>query len=707
MNLDRKSLGLLAGMAAVLALTCAAYAPGLTGPLVLDDIPQLNSLIAQSGDDPGMLFGNYVISTSGPLGRPVSMMTFIADAVTHGPDIWWWKYDNLLLHLISGLLVFWLTALLVKASPSKLPVDPWTAGLTVGALWLLHPLQVSTVLYTVQRMTELSTLFAFAALVAYSKGRLVQETSNLRGWAIIALGFVVFFPLSVLSKESGLLIPIYCTLLELLVFRFRGGETTRKQIRVLHTLLIAGCVGAVAYVLWNFSGVVLDRYAIRDFTLWQRVLTEFRVVVNYLYMLIAPSQREMGFFHDDVQVSNGLFDPISTILSALALVALFGSAVALRRRNALYAFGVLFFFVSHALESTIFGLELMFEHRNYIGSFGIILALVAVISEAVARQRKVLVVGAVAVICGFSFLTWQRSLTWAAPETMFGYMYRVHPQSPRLNILFAGLYSATGDFDRARQAIDRLKPGPDTELNRLLIDCLQFGEIDESEMSAVSSRPRTVVGAYTTSTVDALVRDMLEGRCKAPIPRFIGVIDFLLASPARSPIDRRTLLFAKADLQSSISEVDAAVDTYLEAQDLSDVYAVPLYRAADTLARHSRPDDARAMLRRAVRMERTTRIRRKDLAETIYSGLGKFYLAHDKPEAALSVYAEAIQAMPDRSRFYVDSAELMLRMGRRSEAQSLLGEMNGRKMLDADQYASAIARIRKELAGQDAAEGAE
>ena len=46
-------------------------------------------------------------------------------------------------------------------------------------------------------------------------------------------------------------------------------------------------------------------------------------------------------------------------------------------------------------------------------------------------------------------------------------------------------------------------------------------------------------------------------------------------------------------------------------------------------------------------------------------------------------------------------------MGRRSEAQSLLGEMNGRKMLDADQYASAIARIRKELAGQDAAEGAE
>jgi protein O-mannosyl-transferase len=623
--------------------------------------------------------------------------------VTHGPDIWWWKYDNLLLHLIDGLLIVWLTALLVRASPTKMSVDPWLAGLAVGSLWMLHPLQVSTVLYTVQRMTELSTLFVLAALISYSKGRLVQEASSLRGWACIALGFVVFFPLAVLSKESGLLVPVYITLLELLVFGFRGAQDIRKQLRIVHGLLIAAYLGAAVYVIGNFSSVVLNGYATRGFTLWERVLTEFRVVVDYLLQLVVPAQRNMGFFHDDVQVSRGLFEPMSTALSALALAALAGSAIVLRRRSALYAFGILFFFASHALESTIFGLELMFEHRNYVGSFGIILALVALIPEAVAN-RRMLVIGALAVMCGFSFLTWQRSLTWASPETMFGYMYQVHPQSRRLNILFAGLYSAAGEFDQARQTIDRLQTSSDTELHRLLIDCLEYGKVDENAMSAVTRRPRSVVTGYTTSTVEALANGMLEGRCDASKTSLVGTIDFLLDSPVRSARDRQALLFSKARLLGSTSAVGAAVDTLLAAQDLVRSDALPSYLAADTLARHSRPDEARAMLRRASQLEQTTRVQRKDLAQTIYSGLGEFYVARHEPVEALAVYGEAIQAMPDRSKAYVDAAELMLRMGRRAEAGTMLAEMEGRERVDAERYEYEVARIREELAGPDATE---
>ena len=707
MNPDRRSLGLLAVAAALLALTYAAYSPGLSGPLVLDDLPQLNALIKQSGEEPAVLFGNYLFSTSGPLGRPVAMMTFVVDAVAHGPDIWWWKYDNLLLHLISGLLAFWLAALLVKASPTKLSIEPWTAGLVVGGLWLLHPLQVSTVLYTVQRMTELSTLFVFAALISYTKGRLVQETSKLRGWLYIAIGFGLFFPLAALSKESGLLFPVYCTLLELIVFRFRGATGTRRQLGIAHGLLGAAYLGAAVYLVGNFSSLVLDHYAARSFTFGERVLTEFRILVRYLFMLIAPVQRNMGFYHDDVRVSTGLFDPVSTAISALALVGLLGSAVYLRRKSALYAFGILFFFASHALESTIFGLELMFEHRNYPGSFGIMLALVALLSEAV-KNRRALAVGAVAGICAFSFLTWQRSLTWSGPGTMFTYMQRVHPQSPRLNILFAGLYSAAGQYDNARKSIDRLDASPDTALHRLLIDCLQYGRIDADAIAAVTRRPLTVVAAYTTSTVELLVREVTEGRCDAPRQPIVATVDFLLRhSPVRSPSDKRDLLFSKAELLESISDVDAAVDTYVQAQDLVNTDALPLYRAADMLARHARPDEARSMLRRALELEQTTRVRHEEVARTIYAGLADFYVANHRPEEALTVYGEAIQAMPDRSRFYVDSAELMLRMGRRTEAQTTLAEMDGREPVDADQFEYEVARIREKLAQPGAAEPAQ
>ena len=175
MNIDRSTVVALAILALVSILTVATYIPGLSGPLLLDDLPQLEPLIQQSANYPIELFGNYILSTSGPTGRPVAMATFIADAVTHGPDVWWWKYNNLMLHLISGLLVCWLTALLLQALPKKTGVDPWIAGIVVGGLWLLHPIQVSTVLYTVQRMTELSTLFVLAGLICYVKGRLLHD----------------------------------------------------------------------------------------------------------------------------------------------------------------------------------------------------------------------------------------------------------------------------------------------------------------------------------------------------------------------------------------------------------------------------------------------------------------------------------------------------------------------------------------------------
>ena len=108
----------------------------------------------------------------------------------------------------------------------------------VAAAWLLHPLMVSTVLYTVQRMTELSTLFVLAGLVCYLQGRRVQADSPGAGWALIGFGFFVFYPLAVLSKENALLFPVYCTLIEWVVLRARGNERVSRQIKLMHGVLI-------------------------------------------------------------------------------------------------------------------------------------------------------------------------------------------------------------------------------------------------------------------------------------------------------------------------------------------------------------------------------------------------------------------------------------------------------------------------------------
>lgn len=694
--LDRSTVFTLALLAVVLVLTLLVYWAGLSGPLLLDDLPQLNGLIAQGASDTATLIRNYIVSTSGPLGRPVAMASFISDAVTHGPDIWWWKYNNVMLHLINGLLVFWLTALLAQATLKNKGANPWTLGIIAAGFWLLHPLQVSTVLYTVQRMTELSTLFVLAGLVFYARGRLLQETSVGRGWLFIGLGFGLFFPLAVLSKESGLLFPVYCSLLEVCVFQFRGSGALQRQVRAFHWVLLAGYVSIAVFALANFSSVVLEGYATRDFTIHERVLTQFRVMVMYLGQILLPVQSNMGFFHDDVSVSTGLLSPVTTLFSALVLIALLASSYVMRIRAPLYTFGVLFFFASHLLESSIFGLELMFEHRNYLGLLGILIAAMSVIPLAI-DHRKGLVTAVVIGLCGFSFLTWQRSLTWSEPIRMYEYMYYAHPESGRLNLTISNIYALAGDFDRARRSLAKVGTGPGPGVHSLFLDCLQYQKVNEASLSRILQRQDGLVDAHATSSAQSLLGEVLAGRCRVSNESLLTLLDHLLAARTRSVVDRQSVMFTKARLLEAAKRVDSAVEVFLAAQELSDSDALPLYLAARTLADDGRPDEAQAMLMRASEMEKNTRIRRLDIAQATYLAVGRIYAEQDQLHNALAVYSAAIVAMPGQALFYFEKAELLLRMQQYDDVGKLLAIIQELELADIDQYNFSLLRLEARL----------
>jgi tetratricopeptide (TPR) repeat protein len=670
--LDKYTLMVVGLFGAALVATFAAYLPGLGGPLILDDLPQLSSLIAQSAEDPEMLFGNYVISTSGPLGRPVSMATFIGDAVTHGPDTWWWKYNSLMLHLINGLLLFWFIALLTRASQSINSVNPWLVSLVVSSVWLLHPLNVSTVLYTVQRMTLLSTTFVFAGMLCYVAGRLRQQQLRSSGWVLIAVAFFGCVPLAAFSKESGLLLVLFIMLVEFFVLGFRGPDSVARKIKLLHGTLLGIFVVGVLVLLANLD-FVLDGYSFREFSPFERILTQFRVLCVYLSQLLLPLPGKLGFFHDDFSASSGLFEPFSTVLSVLLVLGLIVGAFWARKRMPLTAFGILYFFASHAMESTIVGLELMFEHRNYTGSFGIFLALVPLVAVP-STGRRALAVGSLLVVLGFGLLTWQRANIWSTPLSMYQHMYAVHPNSPRLNIMLANVYAAAGEYDNARVALAKLGPDVGRALHLQYLDCLETGELRDSAMDALSELSAGVVDEHTTSTIDSLVAATKERRCKVNQDRLLSVIDRVLTLRIRSTHDRREILYAKADLLDSMNRVGDAVDSYLEAQVLSHEHAVPIYRAADVLARRGLLDHAREMLQRAVEIEQQSRIVRKDLAETIYFGIAELYAAQGKADDALEVYAEASHSMPRNPAVPLAAAELLVSVQREEEAGKALAK---------------------------------
>ncbi|MGH8270729.1 MAG: hypothetical protein ACRESG_00205 [Gammaproteobacteria bacterium] len=120
----------------------------------------------------------------------------------------------------------------------------------------------------------------------------------------------------------------------------------------------------LAYVLYPLRHA-LTSLPYRNFTILERLLTEGRVLVDYLYLLVIPHAGTHGLF-TSVAVSQNLFHPWTTLPAILIVVALIACAFAVRRRLPVLAAAILFFFAGQLLESTTIPLELFYEHRNYL-----------------------------------------------------------------------------------------------------------------------------------------------------------------------------------------------------------------------------------------------------------------------------------------------------------------------------------------------------
>jgi protein O-mannosyl-transferase len=340
---------------ALLALTVWVYWPGLSGPLLLDDVENLRPL-----DDLGqglMSWRDLVLTNaSGTLGRYVSMASFAANYLTSGGDVWSLKYTNLMVHLLCGTLVFWLGGRLFAQARLR---AAWAFALAAAALWLFAPILVSTVLYVVQRMAQLATLFVLAGLLSYVAGRQAVALHRVRGSALILSAFLLWMPLAAFSKENGVLLPLLTLVIEAFFFQFRGDRYSRGLLAAIFTVFLA-VPGALALLKLALDpGFVTAGYAARNFTFQERVLTEPRVLFTYISALVFPYGPALGLYHDDYSVSTGLFSPLTTAvaitawLTALVVPWLTKSSIA-----RFLGFGLTFFLAGQALESTIFPLEL-------------------------------------------------------------------------------------------------------------------------------------------------------------------------------------------------------------------------------------------------------------------------------------------------------------------------------------------------------------
>lgn len=431
-------------LALLLALLAACpFLPGLGGGFIFDDVPNIvenSALHLHSFSLDGIAQAAYSFQP-GKGTRPLSMLSFSLDYLRGGLNPANYKSTNLLIHVITAfVLMVFLRRLFRLLGFGGAWGDVF--ALIVSVAWAVHPLQVSSVLYVVQRMQTLVTLFLLLAMWAYVEMRWAQmEGRRSRGWGILV---ILFWMLGLASKEDAALLPLYTLMLELTVLQFKAAHPSlaRLWLRAYWTFAILGAVVFFFIVVprhWQ-SGF----YVSRDFSSWERLLTQPRVLVMYLGQILLPFPGGMPFYYDHIQVSRGLLRPITTLPSLLMIVALLAWALRWRRFRPLFSFGLLLYFSGHFMTSNVINLELAFEHRNHLPMLGVLLAVADLCLLAVSRwsaeaSRWI----AVPVLIGLVMLalaTFERAKAWGDSIRFASSSVRAAPTSARAWLVLCGTY---------------------------------------------------------------------------------------------------------------------------------------------------------------------------------------------------------------------------------------------------------------------------
>lgn len=390
------------------------YWPGLKGGFFFDDAAnilasgsiKINDLSVDS------FLNVWGSGIAGPLGRPISMLTFAANYYFSDFDPYWFKLTNLLIHTLNTLLVYCLYVLLIKSCNIKEePAAKYhLLAVVLAALWALNPIQVTSVLYVVQRMTSLSSAFVLMGLILHIWVR-QRQVWDRPSQICFAVAWALCLPMAMLSKETGVLFLLYVAAYEGVLHRNVNGSLDRFAKIYLALLSLAG-VFLLFDLFFSLGPGLLQPYDIRNFTLVERLMTESRIIWAYIKMIVVPNLSDFGLYHDDFVISKGLFEPVETFVAICGLFISLVAAWLMRNKVPVVSFGIIWFFVGHSLESTIFPLELMHEHRNYLPSIGVVFLIVPALTSdklKISTYRMLIGVCAMGLLVYFSLITYLRA----------------------------------------------------------------------------------------------------------------------------------------------------------------------------------------------------------------------------------------------------------------------------------------------------------
>ncbi len=602
MDMTRSPRHFLLASLLLALLAVLPFTPGLPGAFVFDDIPNIvnNSTIHLHQLSLAAVFD--VLATpqiSGHL-RGLPTLSFALDYWRAGgvadPGIF--KTTNLLIHALTACVLAGFLRRLLRLAGVTEARAPWLA-LALAFAWAAHPLQVSAVLYAVQRLQTMGTLFVLLALAGYLRGRQAQIEGR-SGKAPLLLASLAWAA-ALNCKEDTTLVPAYTLALELTVLRFaateaRVAQAWRRVYQVAVPLALALFVFWVLPHYWQ-----TEAYPGRDFNSAERLLTQARVLCLYLWQILLPLPQHLPFYYDWLSPSRSLLQPWTTLAGLLLIAALLFWAWRVRHTRPLFVLGVLWFFAAHAITSNVVGLELAYEHRNHFALIGALLALGSLLAQLAQRlalrptaQAGLCVALLIALACGTAL----RAQSWNSNISLARAGTQAAPLSARAWIeLCDAQIQAGGGAIPTNPLLDEAvaacaagaKARPDTLNSLTLLTVLKTvrGEVTAADWARLQQRLATVRLSWDNARAPLiLLHYASQGVAldKAQVLAAMATLD------QRTALQPHTLVYIGEVLLKALGQPDAAMPYFLKA-----LAAVPpgnpyARELADALRARGRPE---------------------------------------------------------------------------------------------------------------------
>jgi protein O-mannosyl-transferase len=356
-----------------------------------------------------------------PNNRPLGYFSFALNYAINGLNPAGYHFVNVLIHLLTSLMVFKLTVLLLQtAKPQYETGRIHSIAIVTAALFALHPLQTMAVTYMVQRLSLLAALFYLISVYSYLKARILQKNGQTRPALRYFLFSALAFGLGMLSKQIVISLPIMLLMTEWLIIQ----SPDRKTPNWIKISAGAFVTGILILLVTGLMPSETEKISRADYLMTQAV-----VLLEYIKLIFWPMQLNLDHH---IPVQHSFFDT-AVVSGTLLVLWMIASVFFLRKKGyPLASFGIAWFLIALSVESSLIPIsDVMFEHRLYLPLAGLLAAMIIHLDMVWSAKRWAIPLVLSIMMLFYGWRTIDRNRDWQDEFTLWNKSMKQYPDNPR------------------------------------------------------------------------------------------------------------------------------------------------------------------------------------------------------------------------------------------------------------------------------------